>query len=88
MAVLEAKKAGVVIDPGRVTVHRFRHTFATELLEAGADLRQVQELLGHESIATTAIYTDVTSKRRREAVNLLAKRAPADAETKEIRADG
>jgi site-specific recombinase XerD len=71
-ATLAARQAGVVIDTGRVTAHRFRHTFATELLERGADLRQVQELLGHESMDTTAIYTAVTSTRRRQAVNLLS----------------
>ena len=63
---LVKKYAGLAGIMHKVTPHTFRHSFATDLLQNGADIRSVQTLLGHASITTTQIYTHVTNDRLRE----------------------
>jgi integrase/recombinase XerC len=72
--MLEKYLAQAGLDP-RTHPHTLRHSFATHLLDAGADIRSVQELLGHRSLSTTQIYTHVTTQRLRDSYHQAHPRA-------------
>jgi site-specific recombinase XerD len=58
-----ARKAGIT---KKVSPHVIRHTFATHMLNAGCDMRSIQEMLGHKNLSTTQIYAHVTTERLRK----------------------
>ena len=75
IVVKYAKKSGL---PLKVSPHTLRHSFATDLLISGADIRSVQEMLGHESIRTTQVYTHVTNRHLKEIHDTFHRKNPRE----------
>jgi site-specific recombinase XerD len=72
--VRRAKQRAGITDP-KLTAHSLRHGFGTDLSESGLDIRVIQELMMHESLSTTQIYTGVSERRKHEGIQLLPPRA-------------
>lgn len=72
-----AKKRAGILDP-HLTPHSLRHAFGTDLVEHGVDIRVIQELMMHASLATTQIYTGVSSRLKREGIDRLGGRVLLD----------
>lgn len=66
----DAKVRAGILDP-KLTAHSLRHAFGTDLVDAGVDIRVIADLMGHESVATTQIYTQVSAERRRQGLHAL-----------------
>ena len=64
---INVKKLG--LDPHKYTTHKLRHTAATLMYQAGVDIRALQEILGHEQLSTTEIYTHISNEQLKAAVS-------------------